>query len=119
MIQKSEEIVRRFYAYGLGFQDSDGFTPDWCTLIPAPELAYKISIHSSTGKTPALLVKGWNTILTYDNIKKDLVDICPKANTFKIMLYKARHYANTCMQDSFKYAKERGEKSHKPPKFKA
>ncbi|MBW0554960.1 hypothetical protein O181_094675 [Austropuccinia psidii MF-1] len=34
------------------------------------------------------------------------------------MLEKARHHANRCMQDSFKYAKERWDKSHKPPDFK-
>ncbi|MBW0562156.1 hypothetical protein O181_101871 [Austropuccinia psidii MF-1] len=34
------------------------------------------------------------------------------------MLDKARCHANRCMQDSFKYAKERWDKSHKPPDFK-
>ncbi|MBW0537356.1 hypothetical protein O181_077071 [Austropuccinia psidii MF-1] len=34
------------------------------------------------------------------------------------MLDKPRHHANRCMQDSFKYAKERWDKSHKPHDFK-
>ncbi|MBW0516203.1 hypothetical protein O181_055918 [Austropuccinia psidii MF-1] len=34
------------------------------------------------------------------------------------MLDKARHHENRCMQDSFKYAKERWDKSHKSPDFK-
>ncbi|MBW0534639.1 hypothetical protein O181_074354 [Austropuccinia psidii MF-1] len=34
------------------------------------------------------------------------------------MLDKARHHSNRCMQDSFKYAKERWDKIHKPPDFK-
>ncbi|MBW0570978.1 hypothetical protein O181_110693 [Austropuccinia psidii MF-1] len=34
------------------------------------------------------------------------------------MLDKARHHANRCMQDSFKYAKEGWDKIHKPPDFK-
>ncbi|MBW0469821.1 hypothetical protein O181_009536 [Austropuccinia psidii MF-1] len=34
------------------------------------------------------------------------------------MLDKAKHHANRCMQDYFKYAKERWEKIHKPPDFK-
>ncbi|MBW0570490.1 hypothetical protein O181_110205 [Austropuccinia psidii MF-1] len=55
MIQTLEYIIRRFCAYGLEFKDSYGFTHDWCTLIPALELAYKTSIHSFTGKTPAML----------------------------------------------------------------
>ncbi|MBW0544621.1 hypothetical protein O181_084336 [Austropuccinia psidii MF-1] len=53
MIQTLEDMIRRFYAYGLEFKDSDGFTHDWCTLIPALELAYKTSVHSSTGQTPS------------------------------------------------------------------
>ncbi|MBW0576762.1 hypothetical protein O181_116477 [Austropuccinia psidii MF-1] len=118
MIQTLEDMIRRFCAYGLEFKDSDGFTHDWCTLIPALELAYKTSIHSSTGKTPAMLEKGWNPRLPYDTLKKDLVDIHPTASSFKIMLDKERHHANRCMQDSFKYAKERWDKSHKPPDFK-
>ncbi|MBW0550899.1 hypothetical protein O181_090614 [Austropuccinia psidii MF-1] len=49
MIQDLVDMIRRFCAYGLEFKDSDGFTNDWCTLIPALELAYKTSVHSSTG----------------------------------------------------------------------
>ncbi|MBW0549489.1 hypothetical protein O181_089204 [Austropuccinia psidii MF-1] len=118
MIQKLEDMIRRFCAYGLELKDSDGFTHDWYTLIPALELAYKTSIHSSTGKTPEMLEKGWNSRLTYDNLKKDLVDIHPTASSFKLMLHKARQHANRCMQDYFNYAKERLNKSHKPPDFK-
>ncbi|MBW0498460.1 hypothetical protein O181_038175 [Austropuccinia psidii MF-1] len=55
MIQTLEDMIRRFCAYGLQFRDSDGFNNDLCTLIPALELAYKTSIHSSTGQTPAML----------------------------------------------------------------
>ncbi|MBW0476578.1 hypothetical protein O181_016293 [Austropuccinia psidii MF-1] len=57
MIQTLEGMIRRFCAYGLEFKGSDGFTHDWCTLIPALELAYKTSIYSSTGQTPAMLGK--------------------------------------------------------------
>ncbi|MBW0481822.1 hypothetical protein O181_021537 [Austropuccinia psidii MF-1] len=118
MIQTLEEMIRRFCAYDLEFKDSDGFTHDWCTLIPALELAYKTSIHSSTGKTPAMLEKGWNPRLPYDTLKKDLADIHPTASSLKLMLGKARHHANECMQDSFKYAKERLDKSHKATELK-
>ncbi|MBW0508993.1 hypothetical protein O181_048708 [Austropuccinia psidii MF-1] len=118
MIQTLEDMIRRFCAYGLEFKDSDGLTHDWCTLIPALELEYKTSIHSSAGKTPAMLEKGWNPILPYDTLKKDLVDIRPTASSFKLILDKARHHAKRCIQDSFKYAKERWDKSHKPPEFK-
>ncbi|MBW0498728.1 hypothetical protein O181_038443 [Austropuccinia psidii MF-1] len=47
MIQTLEDMIRIFCAYFLEFKDSDGFNHDWCTLIPALELAYKTSIHSS------------------------------------------------------------------------
>ncbi|MBW0591396.1 hypothetical protein O181_131111 [Austropuccinia psidii MF-1] len=50
MIQTLEDIIRRFCAYILEFQDFDGFTNDWCTLIAALELSYKTSIRASTGK---------------------------------------------------------------------
>ncbi|MBW0555641.1 hypothetical protein O181_095356 [Austropuccinia psidii MF-1] len=60
MMKTLEDMIQRFCAYGLVLNDSDGFNHDWCTLIPALELAYKTSIHSSTGKTPAMLEKEWN-----------------------------------------------------------
>ncbi|MBW0548739.1 hypothetical protein O181_088454 [Austropuccinia psidii MF-1] len=105
MIQTLRDMIRRFSAYGLEFKESDGFTHDRCTLIPDLKLLYKTSIHSSTGKTPEILEKGWNPTLPYDNLKKDLVDIHPTSSSFKIMLDKARHYVNRFTQDSFKYAK--------------
>ncbi|MBW0503945.1 hypothetical protein O181_043660 [Austropuccinia psidii MF-1] len=38
MIKTLEDMIRRFWAYGLKFKDSDGFTHYWCTLISALEL---------------------------------------------------------------------------------
>ncbi|MBW0539882.1 hypothetical protein O181_079597 [Austropuccinia psidii MF-1] len=117
MIQKLEDMIRRFCAYVLEFKDSDDFTHDWCTLIPALELSYKSSIHSLTSKTPAMLEKGWNPRLPYDTLKKDLADIHPTESTFKLIPDKERHHENRFMQDSFKYAKEIWDKTHKPPDF--
>ncbi|MBW0507607.1 hypothetical protein O181_047322 [Austropuccinia psidii MF-1] len=57
-IQTLEDIIRRFCAYGFKFKDSYGITHYWCTLIPGLELAYKTSVHSSTGQTPAMLETG-------------------------------------------------------------
>ncbi|MBW0474192.1 hypothetical protein O181_013907 [Austropuccinia psidii MF-1] len=34
-IQTLEDMVRRFCAYGLELQDSDGLTHDWCTFLPS------------------------------------------------------------------------------------
>ncbi|MBW0530467.1 hypothetical protein O181_070182 [Austropuccinia psidii MF-1] len=39
MIQTLEDMVRRFCSYGLEFKYCDGFTQDWCTLLPELELA--------------------------------------------------------------------------------
>ncbi|MBW0536180.1 hypothetical protein O181_075895 [Austropuccinia psidii MF-1] len=118
MIQTLEEIIRTFWAYGLELKNSYGFTHDWCILIPDLELAYKKSIHSSTGKTPEILEKGFNPRLPYDTLKQNLVDIHPTERSFKIKLDKARNHANRCMQDFFKYENERIERIHKPPDFK-
>ncbi|MBW0562932.1 hypothetical protein O181_102647 [Austropuccinia psidii MF-1] len=97
MIQTLEDMIRRFCAYGLALKDSDGFTHAWCTLIPPIEMEYKTSIHSSAGKTPETLEKGWNPRLPYDTLKKDLVDIHTTASSFKLMLEKARHHPNRFM----------------------
>ncbi|MBW0557187.1 hypothetical protein O181_096902 [Austropuccinia psidii MF-1] len=118
MIQTLEDMIRRFCAYGLEFKDSDGFTHDWCTLIPELELAYKTSIHALTGKTPAMLEKGWSPKLPFDTLKKDLVDIHPTASSFKLFLDKVRHHANQSMNDAFEYAKQKWDQSHKTPEIK-
>ncbi|MBW0553736.1 hypothetical protein O181_093451, partial [Austropuccinia psidii MF-1] len=93
IIQTLEDMIRRFCAYGLELKDSDGFTHDWCTLIPTLELAYTTSVHSSTGQTPATLEKGWNTRLPADTLRKDLIDIHPKTSSFKMMLDKVKNHA--------------------------
>ncbi|MBW0581990.1 hypothetical protein O181_121705, partial [Austropuccinia psidii MF-1] len=118
MIQSLEDMIRRYCAYGLEFKDSDGFTHDWCTLIPALQLAYKTSVHYSTGQTPAMLKKGWNPRLQEDTLRKDLIDIHPTASSFKIMLDKVKHHAKQSMNDAFDYAKQKWDKSHKVPDFK-
>ncbi|MBW0568642.1 hypothetical protein O181_108357 [Austropuccinia psidii MF-1] len=93
MIQNLEDMIRRFCAYGLEFKDSYGFTHDWCTLIPALKLAYKTSVHSSTGQTPAMLGKGWNPRLPAKTLRKELIDIPPTASSFKIILDKVKYHA--------------------------
>ncbi|MBW0555964.1 hypothetical protein O181_095679 [Austropuccinia psidii MF-1] len=118
MIQTLENMIRRVCAYGLELKDSYGFNHDWCTLISAFELAYKTSIHASTGKAPAMLEKGWNPKLPVDPFKKDLVDIHPDSSSFKLFLDKVSHHANQSMTDAFVYAKQKWDKSHKAPEFK-
>ncbi|MBW0505180.1 hypothetical protein O181_044895 [Austropuccinia psidii MF-1] len=118
MIRTLEETIRISSVFGLKFNVSNGFIHDLCTLITALELEYKPSIHFSTLKTPAMLEIGWNHRIPYYNLKNNLVNIHPPNTSFKIMLEKARHHGKRDMQDSFKYSKERWEKSHKTPELK-
>ncbi|MBW0480917.1 hypothetical protein O181_020632 [Austropuccinia psidii MF-1] len=97
MIQDLEDMIRVFCAYSLEFKDSDCFTHDWCTLIPALGPQYKATIHSSTGETPAMLEKGWDPRIPYYALKKDLVDIHTTERSFKIMLDKERHHSKRFM----------------------
>ncbi|MBW0473621.1 hypothetical protein O181_013336 [Austropuccinia psidii MF-1] len=98
MIQTLEDMVRRFCAYGLELKECDGLTHDWCTLLPALELAYKTSIHASTNQTPSVLRRGWN----------------PR---FTGILDNARKHAVRCIEDSFAYFKDKWDKSHATPDF--
>ncbi|MBW0541049.1 hypothetical protein O181_080764 [Austropuccinia psidii MF-1] len=82
------------------------------------ELAYKTSIHASTGKTPAILEKGWNPKIPVDTLKEDLVDIHPTAPTIELLFDKVRHHAKQSMNYAFEYGKQKWDKSHKNPEFK-
>ncbi|MBW0563156.1 hypothetical protein O181_102871 [Austropuccinia psidii MF-1] len=55
-----EDIIRRFCAYGMEYKDHEGYTHELVTLLPEVELAYNPSQHSTTGKLPSLVEKGWN-----------------------------------------------------------
>ncbi|MBW0475705.1 hypothetical protein O181_015420 [Austropuccinia psidii MF-1] len=39
MIQKMEDIIRRFCEYGMEYKDHEGYTHDWFILLPAVQLA--------------------------------------------------------------------------------
>ncbi|MBW0593253.1 hypothetical protein O181_132968 [Austropuccinia psidii MF-1] len=83
MIQALKDMVKRFCAYGLDFNDGDGFSHAWCTLLPALQLAYKTSIHSSTNQTPSILEKGWHPKLPQDSLRKDLFSYIPQLLSLK------------------------------------
>ncbi|MBW0551525.1 hypothetical protein O181_091240 [Austropuccinia psidii MF-1] len=76
------------------------------------------SIHSSTGKPPAMLEKGWKPKLPANTLKNNLVDIPPSASSFKLFFDKVGNHENKSMNDSFEYAKQKYDKSHKTPEFK-
>ncbi|MBW0552239.1 hypothetical protein O181_091954 [Austropuccinia psidii MF-1] len=82
MIQKMEDILRRLYAYGIEYTDHVAYTHDWVTLLPAVQLACNTSQHSTAGKKPAVVEKGWNPLLPVDHLKKNLLTIHPTAKDF-------------------------------------
>ncbi|MBW0486875.1 hypothetical protein O181_026590 [Austropuccinia psidii MF-1] len=77
MIQTMEDIIRRFCVYGMEYKDHEGYTHYWGTLLPAVQLAFNTSKHSTTGKLPSLVEKGWNPILHMNHLKKKSSDYPP------------------------------------------
>ncbi|MBW0461922.1 hypothetical protein O181_001637 [Austropuccinia psidii MF-1] len=82
MIQTMEDILRRFCACVMEYKDHEGYSHDWVTLLPAVQLAYHTSQHSTTGKTPPLVEKGWNPLLPVDHLKRNLLTIHPQPEIF-------------------------------------
>ncbi|MBW0573106.1 hypothetical protein O181_112821, partial [Austropuccinia psidii MF-1] len=85
MVQIMEDILRRLCSYGMEYKDHEGYTHDLDTLLPAVQLAYNTIQCSTTGKTPSLVEKGWNPLLTVDHFKKNLLTIHPTAKDFHYM----------------------------------
>ncbi|MBW0582499.1 hypothetical protein O181_122214 [Austropuccinia psidii MF-1] len=97
MIQTMEDILRRFCAYGMEYKDHD-----WVTLLPAVQLAYNTSQHSTTGKTSAVVEKGRNPLLPVDHLKKDLLTIHPTAKELHDMWKRACDTASKCIAEAKK-----------------
>ncbi|MBW0490751.1 hypothetical protein O181_030466 [Austropuccinia psidii MF-1] len=85
MIQTMEDIIRRFCAHVMKYKDHEGYTHDWFTLLPEIQLPYNTSLHSTTGKSPSLVEKGWNPLLAVDHFQKNLLTIHPTAKDFHYM----------------------------------
>ncbi|MBW0526296.1 hypothetical protein O181_066011 [Austropuccinia psidii MF-1] len=91
-----EDIIRRFCAYGMEYKDREGSTHDWVTLLAAIQQAYNTSKHSTTGKSPSLVEKGWNPLFPVDHLKKNLLTIHPTSKTFHDMWKRACDTAAIC-----------------------
>ncbi|MBW0533741.1 hypothetical protein O181_073456 [Austropuccinia psidii MF-1] len=113
-----DNVLRRFCACGMEYKDYEGYTHDWVTLLPAVQLSYSTSQHSTTGKTPALVEKGWNTLLPVGHLKKNLLAIHPTARDFHDMWRKACDTATRCTDEAKEYNKQRWDKIHIKPDFK-
>ncbi|MBW0547980.1 hypothetical protein O181_087695 [Austropuccinia psidii MF-1] len=118
MIQTMEDILRRFCAYGMEYKDHEGYTHGWVTLLPAVQLAYDTSQHSTTGKTPALVEKGCNPLLPVDHLKKNLLTIHLTAKDFHDMWKRAYYIAAKCIAEAKDYNKKKWDKTHMEPDFK-
>ncbi|MBW0465389.1 hypothetical protein O181_005104 [Austropuccinia psidii MF-1] len=105
MVQKMEEIIRRFYAYGMEYKDHEGCTHDWATHLPEVWLAYNTSQHSTTGKSPSLVEKECNPLLPVDHLKQNILAIHPKAKDFHYVWKRACDTAAKCITEANKYSK--------------
>ena len=118
MIQTLEDMLRRFCAFGLEFKNQDGYTHDWVSLLPALEIAYNSSKHSSSKQIPYVLERGWIPRMPKNTINDQLPHVHPTALDFKKMLDITRDHAKKCVDDAVEYNKTRWDKSHKEPDFK-
>ncbi|MBW0593006.1 hypothetical protein O181_132721 [Austropuccinia psidii MF-1] len=100
MIQTMEDILRRVCAYGMEYKDHEGYTHDWVTLLTSVQLAYNTSQHSTTGKTPGLVEKGWNPLFPVNHLKKNLLNIHPTAKNFFEMWKRACDTAAKCIAEA-------------------
>ncbi|MBW0545237.1 hypothetical protein O181_084952 [Austropuccinia psidii MF-1] len=107
MIQTMEDILRSFCAYGMEEKEHEGYTHDWVTLLPPVQLAYNTSQHSTTGKKPAVVEKGWNPWLPVDHLKKNCLTIHPTAKDFHNMWKRAHDTASKCIDEAKEYNKQR------------
>ncbi|MBW0520655.1 hypothetical protein O181_060370 [Austropuccinia psidii MF-1] len=62
--------------------------------------------------------KGWKPRLPGDTLRKDLIEIHHTACSFKKMHDKVKNHGKKSMNDTFDYAKQKWDKSHKVPDFK-
>ncbi|MBW0541538.1 hypothetical protein O181_081253 [Austropuccinia psidii MF-1] len=113
-----EDVLRIFCAYGMEYKDHEGYTHDWVNILQAVQLTYKTSQHSITGKTPALVEKGWNPLLPVDHLKKNVLTIHPIAKEFHKIWKRACDTAAKCITEEKAYNQQRWDKSHMEPDFK-
>ncbi|MBW0499475.1 hypothetical protein O181_039190 [Austropuccinia psidii MF-1] len=117
MMQKMEDIIRRFCAYLMEYKDHEGYTHDWVTLLPAVQLAYNTIQNSTTGKLPSLVEKGWNPLLPVDHLKKNLLTIQPTAKDSHDMWKRACDTAAKCIAKAKEYKKQWYDKTPMEPDF--
>ncbi|MBW0555034.1 hypothetical protein O181_094749 [Austropuccinia psidii MF-1] len=108
IIQTMEDILRRFCAYAMEYEDHEGYTHDWVTFLPE---VYNREITLTCKK-------GWNTLFPVDHLKKNLLTIHPTAKDFHGMWKRACDTATKFIAGEKECNKNRWEKSHMDPDFK-
>ncbi|MBW0550142.1 hypothetical protein O181_089857 [Austropuccinia psidii MF-1] len=98
-IQTMEDILRRFCEYGMEYKDHEGYTHEWVTLLPAVQLAYNTSQHSTTVKSPPLVEKGWNPLLHVYHLQINLLTTHSTAKSFHYMYKRACDTASKCIAE--------------------
>ncbi|MBW0585632.1 hypothetical protein O181_125347 [Austropuccinia psidii MF-1] len=76
------------------------------------------SQHSTTGKSPSLVEKGWNPLFPVDHLKKNILTIHPTAKDLHDMWKNACETASRCLAEAKEYKKQRWDKTHMKPDFK-
>ncbi|MBW0477303.1 hypothetical protein O181_017018 [Austropuccinia psidii MF-1] len=100
MIQKMEDIIRRFCEYGMEYKDHNKYTHDWVKLLPAVQLTYNTSQHSNTAKSLSLVEKGLNPLLPVDHLKRNLLTIHPTAKDLHDLCKKACDKSSKCIAEA-------------------
>ena len=120
MIQTLEDMIRRYCAFGMMYEDNEGYTHYWISLLPGLEFAYNSTTHSTTGKTPFELERGYipNPPRLLLNNKLGKLDLHPSSSSFSHMQAMARDHAKECISTAFAYEKKKWDKSHLEPSFK-
>ena len=57
-IQTLDDMLRSFCSHGLELKISDGYAHDWVSLLPALEIAYNSSKHSSSQEITYISERG-------------------------------------------------------------
>ncbi|MBW0474343.1 hypothetical protein O181_014058 [Austropuccinia psidii MF-1] len=113
-----EGIIRSFCAYGMEYKDHEGYTHEFFTLLPEFQLAYSTSQHSTTGKSPSLVKKGWSPLLPVNHLKKNVLTIHPKSKDFHDMWKRDCDTSSKCISEAKEYNKQRYDKTHMELDFK-
>ncbi|MBW0496727.1 hypothetical protein O181_036442 [Austropuccinia psidii MF-1] len=75
------------------------------------------SQHSTTGKSPSLVEKGWNPLLPGDHLNKNLLTIHPTAKKLHDMWRRECDTDAKCIAEAKEYNKKRYDKTHMEPDF--